>query len=250
MTNLFKISIVTAVYNRVSTVEQAIRSVQSQKNISYEHIIIDGASTDGTLELLQALKNDNTVLISEPDDGLYAALNSGFRRSTGEIIGLMHSDDFYADDQVLENIQEIFRDPTVDAVYGDLDYVHKDDTRVIIRRWRSGEYSKEKLLKGWMPPHPTLFLRRCVVERFGYFNTDFKISADYDAILRYFLVGKIKVFYISRVLVKMRVGGESNKSLGKIFQKSYEDYLAMKNNGIGGVFSLILKNISKINQYL
>ena len=169
--------------------------------------------------------------------------------ATGDIIGILHSDDYFADEQVLKHVAEAFVDEGVDAVYGDLVYVAKDDTSRIIRLWRAGEYHPSNLARGWMPPHPTLFLRRRVIERWGGYDTRYRISADYDSILRYFGKGLIRTVYIPRVLVKMRLGGESNRSLGRILRKSKEDYLALHRNGIGGLSVLLWKNLSKVGQF-
>jgi glycosyltransferase len=244
-----KISIVTAVYNRVDFVADAVRSVQEQTWPDVEHIVIDGGSTDGTLQVLRECLSASAVLVSEPDYGIYDALNKGFARATGDVIGLMHSDDFYADKQVLESVASAFSSFGVDAVYGDLDYVGKSDPARVVRRWRSGEFSAVKLSHGWMPPHPTLFLRRSVVERLGGFDSSFRISADYDAILRYFFQGQIHPTYIPRVLVKMRVGGESNRSFSRIWLKTREDYIALRKNGVGGLGALIRKNVGKVKQF-
>ena len=244
-----KISIITAVYNRCDTVAQAIQSVSSQSHHDTEHVLIDGASTDGTLEILQTHQSDNTVLISEPDDGIYDALNKGIIRASGDVIGLMHSDDFFAHQRVLSNVAQCFENPEVDAVYGDLDYVSASDTNRVIRRWTSGEYTRAKLNRGWMPPHPTLFLRAGVFHEFGVYDTSYRIAADYEAILRYFGAGNIRPAYIPEVLVKMRVGGESNRSLSTIIRKSREDYRALRSNRVGGLGSLAYKNLSKVKQF-
>jgi glycosyltransferase involved in cell wall biosynthesis len=218
-----RISVITAVRNRIATVGEALDSVISQSWPDLQHIVIDGVSTDGTLELLEGRRNDIAVLVSERDSGIYEALNKGLALATGEVIGLMHSDDIYADERVLADVAAAFADPKIDAVYGDLEYVSKDDTSRVIRRWRSGEYSRARLAQGWMPPHPTLYLRRHVIERWG--------------------------GYVPRVLVKMRVGGESNRSPGRVLRKSREDYRALRRNGIGGFGTLIRKNISKVGQF-
>ena len=243
-----KISVITAVYNRVSSIEQAVQSVEDQTYDNVEHLVIDGAS-DGTLELLSSCMNDRSVLVSEPDKGIYDALNKGLVRATGDIVGMMHSDDYYADTRVLESVAKAFADPAIDAVYGDLDYVAKDNTSHILRHWSSGEYHASQLSRGWMPPHPTLYLRRSVIERWGGFDTNFQIAADYDAILRYFGQGRVRAAYIPRVLVKMRMGGESNRSLGRILLKSKEDYFALRRNNVGGLWTLVWKNLSKVRQY-
>ena len=250
-----KISIITAVFNRADSIAGALRSVQAQSWHNVEHVVVDGASTDGTLQLLQACLNAPAragylaTFTSEPDKGIYDALNKGLARASGDVIGLMHSDDYFADDEVLASVAAAFADPAVDAVYGDLDYVAKADTSRIVRRWRSGAYSPARLAHGWMPPHPTLFLRRSVIERWGGFDTQFRIAADYDAILRYFGQGRIRPAYIPRVLVKMRLGGESNRSLGRIWLKTREDFSALKRNGVGGLGALVWKNVGKVGQF-
>lgn len=244
------ISVITAVFNRVDTINHVLASMRAQTWTQIEHIVIDGVSTDGTLQVLEENRDQLAVLVSEPDSGIYDALNKGLSLASGEILGLMHSDDFYADERVLERVAMVFTDPTVDAVYGDLDYVAKDNSSRIIRRWRSGVYNYNKLAWGWMPPHPTLFLRRRVIDEWGVFDTDFRIAADYDAILRYLALGKIRLAYIPEVLVKMRVGGESNRSLSRILLKSREDYAALRCNGVGGISTLIWKNLRKLPQFL
>ena len=162
----------------------------------------------------------------------------------------MHSDDFFADERVLDRVAAAFEDPAVDGVYADLDYVAKDEPNRIIRRWHSGEYDPKKLARGWMPPHPTLYLRRSIIEQWGGFDTSFRIAADYDAMLRYLTKGQIRLTYIPEVLMKMRVGGESNRSLSHIIRKSREDYRALRKNGAGGLGALIWKNISKLGQFV
>ena len=244
-----KISIITVVYNRADTIGDAIDSVSRQTRLGIEHLVIDGMSTDGTLAQIEARQNLNLRIISEPDDGIYDALNKGIHISTGEIIGIVHSDDFLAHDRVLALVAEAFTDPAVDAVYGDLDYVSADDTTQIIRRWRPGRFHPRRLKRGWMPPHPALFVRRHIIEQYGAYDTSYRIAADYDAILRWFGGGEIRTIYIPEVLVKMRVGGESNRSLERIIRKSREDYRALRSNGIGGIGTLVLKNTSKVRQF-
>lgn len=245
-----KISVVTAVFNRAKSVAEAIDSVQLQSWNNVEHIIQDGGSTDGTIEVIQQCAQSNTLIVSEHDGGIYDAINRGIKRATGDIIGLMHSDDVFAHAHVLEKVANAFANPAVGGVYGDLQYVAADDPKRVIRHWRSGEYRPELLVRGWMPPHPTLYLRREIFDRFGLYDTSFCIAADYDAILRYLVKGQIKLAYIPEVLVKMRVGGESNRSLERILLKSREDLRALRNNGVGGLGTLAAKNFSKINQFL
>lgn len=243
------ISVVTAVFNREGTVADAIESVASQDYPQIEHIIQDGGSKDGTLDVIASVAGSSVKVVSERDGGIYEGINKGLSRTTGDIVGLMHSDDIFADTRVLSWVAEAMQDPSVDGVYGDLDYVAADDTDRIIRKWRSGDYTPAKLKRGWMPPHPTLYLRREVFDRWGMYDTSFRIAADYDAMLRYLSKGGIKLAYVPKVFVKMRVGGESNRSLSRIMQKSREDYRALKTNGVGGAGTLALKNLSKIQQF-
>lgn len=243
------ISIVTAVYNRSSTIADTLDSVQSQTAPNVEHVIQDGGSRDGTLEIIQASAGPGVRVESAPDNGIYHAINRGITRADGDIIGLLHSDDLFAAPDVLEAVRHAF-DQDVDGVYGDLDYVAASDPGRIIRRWRSGSYAPDKLKRGWMPPHPTLFLRREVFDAWGLYDESFRISADYDAMLRWLLKGDVRLAYIPQVLVKMRVGGASNRSIAQIIRKSKEDYQAIRRNGAGGLGTLALKNLTKLHQFI
>lgn len=245
-----KISIITAVYNRETTVAQAIKSVAMQSYPQVEHLIVDGASSDGTMREVQKLAHPKMRMMSEPDNGIYDALNKGVRNATGDVVGLMHSDDFFAHDRVLETVADAFARTGADAVYGDLDYVAADDAARVIRHWKSKDFAPRILAQGWMPPHPTLFVRRDAMMRLGLYNTDYRIAADYEAILRWFGKGKLKPAYVPEVLVKMRVGGESNRSFERILRKSLEDYRALRTNGVGGVGTLAWKNLSKLPQFV
>ena len=240
---------VTAVWNRAATVGGAIDSVAAQTHPHIEHLVIDGGSTDGTLAEVEARRSAGMVVVSEPDRGIYDALNKGIARSTGDVVGLLHSDDFFADERVIERVAAAFADPAIDAVYGDLDYVSASDPARIIRHWRAGPATPARLRRGWMPPHPTLFVRRHVFETHGAYDTRYRIAADYDAVLRWFGTAAITSAYIPEVLVKMRVGGESNASLAKILRKSREDYRALRANRVGGLGTLIAKNLSKLPQF-
>jgi len=245
-----KISVVTAVYNARDTIADAIDSVLSQTHPDIELIIIDGGSTDGTIEIVNDYKDSLSVFISEPDGGIYDALNKGIKHATGDVVGFLHADDLFADDCVLVKVARAFSDSSVDAINGDLVYVIKSEPDKIIRYWKAGDFSPHKLKRGWMPPHPTLYVRRSVYERLGAFDTSFHIAADYDCMLRFLGPGKINCHYIPEVLVRMRLGGKSNKSLANIVQKSYEDYKALKRNKIGGVGALLWKNLSKLPQFI
>ena len=245
-----KISIITAVYNREATVAEAIESVARHSYSGIEHLIIDGASSDGTLAAIEPYHRPTMRVVSEPDKGIYDALNKGLAMATGEIAGLVHSDDFLAHDRVIEQVMAAFADPAVDAVYGDLDYVSAANPETIVRRWKAGAFSPAMLRRGWMPPHPALFVRRRLWEQHGMFDTRYRIAADYDAILRWFGSGTICAVYLPQVLVKMRTGGASNRSLGRIVLKSREDYRALRANGIGGLGALAVKNLSKVSQLI
>lgn len=245
-----KFSIITAVYDREATIAQAIASVAAQRHVDLEHLVVDGASRDGTLAEVHRLSHPGMKVISEPDRGIYDALNKGIRNATGDVVGLMHSDDFYAHDRVLQIVADAFASTGAEAVYGDLDYVAAGNTSKVIRRWRSGAFSPQRLARGWMPPHPTLFVRRDAMMRLGLYDTDYRIAADYEAILRWFGKGGLALAYVPEVLVKMRVGGESNRSLGRILRKSREDHRALRSNGIGGLSALAWKNLSKVPQFL
>ncbi len=243
------ISVVTAVFNSRGTIAEALESALQQVGVKIDLIVIDGGSTDGTIDVLRGYRDRLATLVCEPDRGIYDALNKGVALASGEIVGFLHSDDTLADETVLSRVAEAFSDPAVDAVYGDLLYVKKDDPAQIIRNWRAGNYSRARLGWGWMPPHPTFYVRRAVYQRLGGFNTSYRISADYDCILR-FLGSGLRVAYIPEVLVKMRVGGASNRSLANIVRKSAEDYRALRTNGVGGFGALAWKNLSKLKQFL
>ena len=244
-----RISIVTAVFNRKDTIRSSVESVQSQAYSDVEHVVQDGGSTDGTIAIVREIACHATHLVSEVDEGIYDAINRGIARATGDVIGLMHSDDFFASNDVLAKVADKFSDPSVQGVYGDLQYVAADNPARVVRHWRSGHFSSAKLKQGWMPPHPTLYLRRDVFDAFGVYDTSFRIAADYDAMLRYLWGGKIKLAYIPEVLVKMRLGGESNRSIGRILRKSREDLRAIRKNGVGSLGTLAAKNFSKLGQF-
>lgn len=210
--------------------------------------MIDGGSRDGTIDLLKQHENDLAVLISETDSGIYDALNKGIRNSSGEVIGFLHADDLFENDDVLAKIAAAFSDPDVEAVYGDLVYVSQNDVGRVIRYWRAGDFKPDALRLGWMPPHPTLYVRQSVYERAGLFDTTFKIAADYDSILRIFSLPGLNARCIHEVLIRMRAGGASNRSLSNVIRKSREDLSIVRKNKIGGIRTVLLKNFSKLSQ--
>jgi glycosyltransferase involved in cell wall biosynthesis len=244
------ISVITAVFNRAATLGDSLRSVHSQRWPDMEHIVIDGGSTDGSLAILDQHKSRIARIVSEPDGGLYDALNKGIRHASGDVIGFMHADDEFATPHALAHVAAAFEDPDVGAVYGDLVYVKKNDVSRVVRYWRAGQYQRTQLTQGWMPPHPTFYVRREVYSRFGGFDTRYRIAADYENMLRILWRGRIKAAYIPEVLVRMRVGGMSNMSIFNMLHKSREDYAAMRENGIGGLQALLLKNVTKLPQFV
>lgn len=245
-----KISVVTAVFNRAGTVAEALASVQGQTWPQVEHVVIDGASTDGTLPILQAHRAQLAALVSEPDQGIYDALNKGIRRASGDVVGFLHADDVFESPDSLARVAAAFADPAVDAVYGDLVYVRQQDPTQVVRYWRAGPFVPGCLARGWMPPHPTFYVRRAVYERLGLFDTRFRIAADYESILRFLGPGGVRPAYLPQVLVRMRLGGISNRSLASMVRKSREDLTAMQLNGIGGVQALVRKNLTKLPQFI
>ena len=244
-----QISVITVTKECAATVNDCLASVAAQTWPHREHVVIDGASQDGTLALLEARRTQLAVLMSEPDQGTYDALNKGLARAQGDVIGFLHADDVFADDQVLSQVAAAFADPAVMAVYGDLQYVDKADVTRVIRHWRSAPFTPGRLARGWMPPHPTLYLRRSVYDRLGRFDTHYRIAADYDFMLRLFSQPDVVSVYLPHVLVKMRVGGASNRSLANILRKSTEDWRALRQNRVGGLGALALKNLSKLEQF-
>ncbi|MGV6816683.1 MAG: glycosyltransferase family 2 protein [Thiotrichales bacterium] len=244
-----KISIITTVYNNQEHISQAIESVLDQSYPEIEYIVVDGNSSDGTLEIVKSYGNKISKLISEPDRGIYDGLNKGIISATGDVIGFLHSDDFYPNKEVIQQVAQHFDSHCCDALYGDLNYVDKKNTNKITRSWVSGYFSHSLLSKGWMPPHPTLFLKKKIYLSQGLFNTEFKISADYDYMLKLFCASEYHICYLQKVLYSMRTGGTSNKNLKNIYRKSREDLTAIKENNIGNVITLIRKNLSKISQY-
>ncbi|HEC8325014.1 TPA: glycosyltransferase [Providencia rettgeri] len=245
-----KISIITATYNSSKTIIDTIQSLEQQTYSNIEYIIIDGASKDNTLDIIKKHSSKVSKIISEPDNGIYDALNKGISVSTGDIIGFLHSDDIFAYPNAIEDLVTTLVNDQSQAIYADLEYVSKENTESIVRRWISGNYKHENLKKGWMPPHPTFFMKKELYNEHGTFDLNFKISADYDSLLRYLWIHNISVSYLPKVVTKMRVGGESNRSFLNILRKTKEDILALRKNNIFWVYPLLMKNISKLPQFI
>ena len=246
-----KISIITATYNSSKNIRSAISSLGEQDFSNIEWIVIDGASKDNTVENIKKYYSQPLQILSEKDKGIYDALNKGISLATGDVIGFLHSDDLLASNDILKKIAEIFHQKDVDGVYGNLQYVTKEDTSNIIRHWKSQDFRPSLLKKGWMPAHPTLFLKKEVYEKHGLFNLEYKIAADYDLILKVFSDRSLKFHYLPEVITKMRVGGASNRSIKNILQKSSEDFKALKKNKIKNPAKVLaLKNLRKLSQFI
>jgi glycosyltransferase involved in cell wall biosynthesis len=223
-----KISIITVAYNSAATIADTLTSVASQSHRDIEHIVIDGASTDNTLDVVRAHGRHLTSLVSEHDQGIYDAMNKGLRLASGDVIGFINSDDLYASAVAIANVVKVFSDPTIDACYGDLCYVKRDDIQSVVRYWRSSDFEPGLFARGWCPPHPTLFVRRKVYEQFGGFDLRYKIAADTELMARLLEVHRIKVHYLPEVLVNMRMGGTTNRNWSNIVLQNREIWRALK----------------------
>jgi glycosyltransferase involved in cell wall biosynthesis len=235
--------------NGGDTLETAVQSLRAQTHPDIEHVVQDGGSTDGTLACLARYGHPQMALISAPDTGIYDAINAGISRTTGDVIGLLHADDYLAGDDILAQVAAALENPRIDGVYGDLQYVARADSTKVIRHWRAGPYAQHRLRRGWMPPHPTLYLRRAVFEQAGLYDTSYRISGDYDGMLRFLTQGHVRLGYIPQVMVRMRIGGASNRTFAQILRKNREDYRAIRTHGVGGIATLLAKNLSKVTQF-
>lgn len=247
-----KISVVSATWNCLDTIKDCITSVSEQSYAIREHVVVDGASTDGTAAYLHSVRHMLSSFVSEPDNGIYDALNKGIARCSGDVVGFLHADDVYGHPDVLRNVAQAFSDPKVCAVYGDLQYVKKQDTSAVVRHWQSSTFSAQRLAWGWMPPHPTLYVRREWYERIAGFDTRYRIAADYFSVLQLFSQPGFKAVYLPEVMVKMRLGGASNRSIANIIRKSREDLDALRRSNVGalgGLGALFWKNVSKLGQF-
>tara|TARA_B100000767_G_scaffold265186_1_gene280956 strand:- start:470 stop:1243 length:774 start_codon:yes stop_codon:yes gene_type:complete len=245
-----KISIITVSFNSQSTIKQTIQSVDSQDYQNKEFLLIDGASADWTLDIISFLKDKINYFVSEKDNGIYDAMNKGIQAASGDIIGILNSDDFYSSNKVLSKVTKIFEETDCDCLYGDLVYVDKGDARNIVRYWKSGEFSKKKLRMGWMLPHPTFFVKKEIYEKYGLYNLKLKTAADYEMILRLLHKDNIKVEYLPEILIKMRIGGESNSSFINRIKGNYEDNLAWDMNNLRKPpFIRFLKPLRKVKQF-
>lgn len=245
-----KVSIITATYNSAKYLIDCIDSVRSQDYHDIEHIIIDGRSTDDTLSIIRRNESHISTWISEPDRGMYDAINKGIALATGDIIGILNSDDMFASADVISQIVKCFKETGTDSVYGDLVYVHPEDTGKIFRYWKGLPYNRGRFKTGWMPAHPTFYIKRELIEKNGPYESHYFTAADYEFMARYLYLLKVSSFYLPRMIVKMRNGGISNGNIYRRLRANRRDYLAMKKNNIPFPFIVsILKPLSKIPQY-
>lgn len=243
-----KISIITVCYNAEGTIRDCIESVKSQYYTNLEYIVIDGGSTDKTINIVNNYAHFVNHFISEPDLGIYDAMNKGIKLATGDIVGMLNADDYFADNSVVSHIADAFCKYNADIIYGDLDYINEKGA--VVRKWRSGQISRRKLEFGWMPPHPTFYCRRNLFDQFGLYRLDYGTAADYELMTRYLYLNKLSAFYLKKIIIKMKLGGKSNKNITARVKGMFFDLKAMRNNGIRLPFiALIVKPVRKITQY-
>ena len=243
------ISIITVVRNGEATIAQCMDSVLCQTTQPSEYIIIDGKSTDGTLEVIEKHRWAPVRVISEPDEGLYYAMNKGIRLATGDIVGLLNSDDFYAGPQVLEKVAALFKESGADALFADLVYVRPDNAERVVRYYSGAGFRPEKFAQGEMPPHPTFFVRRELYERYGLFSTDYRIAADFELTARLLSRHKVYYAYLPEVIVRMRTGGVSTRCLQSNLILNREILRACAENGIStNIWKVYAKYFRKVMQ--
>lgn len=245
-----KVTIITVCFNSERFIGDALTSVDAQDHPLIEHIIVDGASRDGTVDVVRSHGRTWRRLVSEPDRGLYYAMNKGLALAEGELIGFLNADDVLADSSAISRLVRCALDTGCNALYSDLVYVSAEHPARIVRRWDSGEFSLRNLSYGWMPPHPTFYFHRSLLPTIGEFDTSMRIAADYDFMLRALVSPGVAVARVPGVMVRMRTGGASNRSALAMLQKSREDLLALRRNNIGGIFALACKNLRKLPQFL
>ena len=246
-----KVSIITISFNSESTIEDTIRSVLAQEYTEIEYIIVDGGSSDGTQRIVERYIDRIAQFISEPDKGIYDGMNKGLALATGDLIGILNSDDVYADNTVISDVVSCIRKSDAEGLYADLDYVDRNDLTKVTRRWRPGPYRHGAFRKGWMPPHPTFFVKTEIYDRYGHFSTDLTSASDYELMLRFVHKHCIRIVYLPRVVIKMRTGGHSNVTLMNRIRANREDKRAWAMNGLRpGILTLVRKPLSKIMQFV
>jgi len=244
------ISIITVCFNSEKTIKDTIDSVLEQTYKNIEYIIIDGMSSDNTIEIVKKYKNKVNRFVSESDNGLYDAMNKGIDLASGDIIGILNSDDFYSHKNVIKMIMEKFDTTNIDSVFANLVYVSENDTNKVVRYFDSGQFKPSLFTYGLMPAHPTFFVKKIVYEKYGKFCTDFKNAADFDLLTRFLYVNKITYFHIDKVIIRMRIGGEST-SFSSIWTNNIEILKACKVNGIKtNIFKIFTRYIFKLYSLL
>ncbi len=245
-----KISIITASYNSAATIADTLRSVAAQRYGDIEHIVVDGASTDGTLQIVGQVGGPAVRVVSGPDKGIYDAMNKGLALATGDVVGFLNSDDVFADAQVLERIAAAFQQPAVDLVYGDIVFVEQQDLSKVVRLWTSRPYRADLCSTGWMPPHPSLYVRRQVYAQLGGYDLAFPAAADFEMALRLLDRAGLQSVYIPAVQVRMRMGGQSTRSLRNIISGSREVSAACRKHGLpGGMRFAVKRLLAKVPQF-
>jgi len=246
-----KVSIITISYNAAETLEETILSVVNQSYDDLEYIVVDGLSTDGSPAIIDKYRDKIDCVISEPDEGMYFAMNKGINKATGDVIAILNADDTYASDDIIEKVVRKLNETNADSLYGDLHYVDRNRAGNVVRRWKAGEFVRSFFLKGWMVPHPTFFVKKEVYEKYGLFNTDLTTSADYEFMVRVLYKGNISATYLNEVMVHMKRGGQSNLSLQNRLRANKEDRLAWVLNGVKPeTFTFIKKPFRKISQFV
>jgi glycosyltransferase involved in cell wall biosynthesis len=244
-----KISIVTATYNSATTVADTLKSVQTQTYKNIEHIIVDGLSKDNTVAIAQQFKD--VKIIVEKDKGLYDAINKGIQASTGDVVGILNSDDFFPNEQVIAQVAAAFENDTIDAVYGDIAFVHPHNLTKVVRHYHSGKFKPSKFKYGYMPAHPSFYARKICFEQLGYYHIDYKIAADYELLMRFMYTHKIATKYIDDILVYMRTGGVSNQSIKSRYILNKEIVKACKANNVDTNIGLLsLKYFTKVTEFI
>jgi len=246
-----KISIITVCRNSESTIRDTILSVLNQDFSDVEYIVVDGNSSDGTMMIISEYKDRIFKIIHEPDQGLYDAMNKGIKNSSGGIIGILNSDDVFNSCEILSSVSEVFEKYNPDCLYGDLVYVDAANLSKVVRYWKAGSLRHDSFLKGWMPPHPTFFVKKAIYQQYGSFNTTFKISADYEILLRFLVKFKLLAYYFPFIITRMRVGGVSNSSISNRLVSQREDRRAWEINSLKPYFfTIAIKPLRKVLQFL
>lgn len=248
---MINVSIITVVLNNRACIEDCIRSVLSQSYPHIEYIVVDGGSTDGTLDIIRKYEDRIARWQSEPDDGIYDAMNKGIRMATGDVIGILNSDDCYANGDIIACAVDCISNNKVESCYGDLVYVNARDANRAVRCWKSGGYKRDNFKKGWMPPHPTFFVRRYLYEKYGLFNLTFPLAADYELMLRMLYKNNVSTAYTNRCMVKMRTGGRNHPGILNTFNNMLSDYRAWRVNGLTpNPLTFLMKPFFKLPQYV